>query len=312
MLMNVTLRQLQAFRQVAEQASFSKAAERIGLSQPALSATIRKLEETLGVRVFDRTTRQVLLTPEGEELLRLATRMVDEFEIVAGDLQDYLARRRGRVVVAALPTAAAVILPPVIARYRADNPGIDIRMHDGLHGAILEQVRSGAADFGITVEPRDTDEFRFERLFADRIVLVCRPDHPLAGRSAVTWAEMAVHPVVAMSRTTSVRQLMDVACAQAGVTIHPLYEASHLATIGGLVGAGSGVAALPSLSLPLLRFAGLSSVPLESPVMERGIGIVLRAGRTASVAARGLLAMLAQHREPPVAEDRSGDGVKVD
>ena len=163
-----------------------------------------------------------------------------------------------------------------------------------------------------TIPDADPELIRQAGLFADRIVLVCRPDHPLAGRSAVTWAEMAVHPVVAMSRTTSVRQLMDVACAQAGVTIHPLYEASHLATIGGLVGAGSGVAALPSLSLPLLRFAGLSSVPLESPVMERGIGIVLRAGRTASVAARGLLAMLAQHREPPVAEDRSGDGVKVD
>lgn len=292
MLMNVTLRQLQAFRQVAEQASFSKAAERIGLSQPALSATIRKLEETLGVRVFDRTTRQVVLTAEGEELLKLATRMVDEFEAVAGDLQDYLARRRGRVVVAALPTAAAVVLPPVIARFRAANPGIDIRMHDGLHDAILEQVRSGAADFGITVEPRDREEFRFEPLLADRFVLVCRPEHPLAGRTGVTWAEMAAYPTVAMSRTTSVRQLMDLACAQAGVAIQPLYEASHLATIGGLVGAGSGVAALPSLALPLLSFAGLASVPLEAPVMERGIGIVLRAGRTASVAARGLLDML--------------------
>lgn len=110
---------------------------------------------------------------------------------------------------------------------------------------------------------------------------------------------------------------MDMACAQAGVTIHPLYEASHLATIGGLVGAGSGVAALPSLSLPslslpLLKFAGLASVPLESPVMERGIGIVRRIGRSASVAARGLLAMLALHREPSEADGQGSDGVEVD
>ena len=293
MLMNVTLRQLQCFRQVAELGSFSKAAERIGLSQPALSAAVRKLEEAVGVRVFDRTTRQVVLTPEGEELLRLATRMVEEFETVSGDLQDYLARRRGRVVVAALPTAAAVILPPVLARYRAAHPGIDVRLDDTLHDTILEAVRSGAADFGITVAPGEQAEFRFDRLLTDRFVLVCPPTHPLAGRAAVTWAELAGQPMIAMSRTTSVRQLVDTATAQSGVGLHPLYEASHLATIGGLVEAGIGVAALPSLALPLLRFAGLAAVPIEGPVVERSIGIVRRAARTPSVAARGLLDLLA-------------------
>ncbi|MGQ9368650.1 LysR family transcriptional regulator [Azospirillum sp. ST 5-10] len=290
--MNVTLRQLQCFRQVAEHASFSKAAERIGLSQPALSATIRKLEDAVGVRVFDRTTRQVVLTPEGEELLRLATRMVDEFESVSGDLQDYLARRRGRVVVAALPTAAAVILPPVLARYRRDHPGIDVRLDDALHDRILEAVRSGSADFGVTVAPADGDEFRFQPLLADRFVLVCRPEHPLAARGAVTWAELADQPMIAMSRTTSVRQLIDTACARAGVGLPSLYEASHLATIAGLVEAGIGIAALPSLALPLLRFAELTAVPIEEPVVERSIGIVRRPARSPSVAARGLLDLL--------------------
>src|SRR3546814_19898677 len=93
MAMNLTLRQLQAFRAVADLGSFSEAAERLHLSQPALSATIRKLEEMLNVRLFDRTTRQIALTPEGEELRRLANRLIDEFEAVSGDLQDYLARR---------------------------------------------------------------------------------------------------------------------------------------------------------------------------------------------------------------------------
>src|SRR3546814_18976023 len=105
MTMNLTLRQLQAFRAVADLGSFSEAAERLHLSQPALSATIRKLEEMLNVRLFDRTTRQIALTPEGAELRRLANRLIDDFEAVSGDRQDYLARRRGRGVVAGLPSA---------------------------------------------------------------------------------------------------------------------------------------------------------------------------------------------------------------
>jgi LysR family carnitine catabolism transcriptional activator len=110
--MHLSIRQMQAFKTVAEAGSFKDAADRLHLSQPALSAAIRKLEETLGVRLFDRTTRRMALTAEGHELLRLSARLIDEFETVTGDLRDYLARRRGRVVVAALPSLAAITLPP--------------------------------------------------------------------------------------------------------------------------------------------------------------------------------------------------------
>lgn len=289
MFINVTLRQLQIFRAVAELGSFSAAADRLHLSQPALSAAIRKLEETLPAKLFDRTTRQVALTAEGEELKRLAGRLIDEFEAVATDLQDYLAQRRGRVIVAALPSLAAVTLPPALARFKADHPGIDVIIRDTLHDQIQELVESGAADFGLTVAPDRAKDLDFQPLMIDRFVMICRSDHKLARKRSVTWAELVRFPVITMARTSSVRQHIDAACAAAGIESRPQYDPEHLATVGALVSEGLGVAALPSLTTPLLRFAGLIEIPLIKPDVERIMGILQRRGRTPSIAAAGLL-----------------------
>lgn len=290
--MNISLRQLQIFRAVAELGSFSAAAERLHLSQPALSAAVRKLEDGLSARLFDRTTRQVMLTAEGEELKRLASRLIDEFEAVAVDLQDYLAQRRGRVVVAALPSLAAVSLPPVIARFKADFPGVEVTIRDTLHNEIQDLVESGAADFGLTVAPDKTRNLQFHPLFVDRFVMICRRDHKLAGKRVVTWSDLIRHPVITMARTSSVRQHIDQACAAAGIEAKAQYDPEHLATVGALVSQGLGVAALPSLTTPLLRFADLAEVPIVKPVVERTMGLVQRRGRTPSVAASSFIATI--------------------
>src|SRR5690606_4204074 len=151
-------------------------------SQPALSSAVRKLEDGLGAKLFDRTTRQVLLTAEGEELKRLGSRLIDEFEAVTVDLQDYLAQRRGRVVVAALPSLAAVTLPPALARFKTDHPGVSIIIRDTLHDQIQELVESGAADFGLTVAPDKTKDLEFRPLIGSRLVMLCRNDHRLQAR----------------------------------------------------------------------------------------------------------------------------------
>lgn len=292
--MHVSIRQMQLFRTVAEAGSFSEAALRLHLSQPALSASIRKLEETLEVRLFDRTTRRIALTPEGQELLRLSARLIDEFEAVTGDLRDYLARRRGRVVVAALPSLAAITLPPALARLKAMHPGIEVTLRDTLNDEIQELVQSGAADFGLTVAPQAGRGLAFRPLIVDRFVMLCPREHELADRRQVSWTQVVRYPIVGMARTSSVRQHIDAACAQAGIVLRNEYDAEHLATVGALVREGLGVAALPSLTTPLLRFADLAEVPIVRPRVERTMGIVTRAGRSLSVAASALVEVLSE------------------
>lgn len=292
--MRVGIRQLQVFREVAEAGSFSEAATRLHLSQPATSGAVRKLEEALGVRLFDRSTRRIFLTPEGHELLRLAGRLVDEFEAITGDFRDHLARRRGRIVVAALPSLAAVTLPPALARLKASHPGIDVSLRDTLHDEIQELVGSGGADFGLTVAPRTGRGLAFRPLIVDRFVLVCPPGHELAGRRQVTWTQVVRYPMIGMAHTSSVRQHIDAACARAAIPLRNEYDPGHLATVGALVREGLGIAALPSLTTPLLRFAGLVEVPIVRPRVERTMGIVTRAGRSLSVAAGALVDLLVE------------------
>jgi LysR family carnitine catabolism transcriptional activator len=158
--------------------------------------------------------------------------------------------------------------------------GVIDTLLDGVVGAVLR----GEADLGIAGRPPD-GKVEFTRILSDRFVAILRQDHPLARLSAVTWADLAGHPFVAMSRITSVRPLTDRGFAQAGVAVEPEFEVSHLATAGALVAAGLGVTALPVLTLPVLAHPTLTTRLLQGPEVTRDIGVLTRAGRTLSPAA---------------------------
>ena len=284
--------QLAAFLHLARSGSFSEAARLQGVSQPALSRTVQQLEEMVGQRLFDRTTRSVALTPTGQELLPIAERLVSEFDSSFCELARFVAGRRGRVVVAALPSIAAVMLPPAIARYRLDHPDVEVAIMDGLSGSVLDAVAEGRADIGLTIKPSPRATLNYRPLMSDEFGLVCRPDDALAGEGALPWSVFEQRPFVAMAPESSVRQMTDAAFLQAGLAIPPLYGCAFLGTTGHLVAAGLGITALPRLTLPLLGRLGLIWRRLERPVMRRHMGAVTRAGRTPAPAALAFLAAL--------------------
>jgi LysR family transcriptional regulator, carnitine catabolism transcriptional activator len=292
MRISLTPQQLSAFLRLARTGSFSGAARQLGVSQPALSRTVQQLEEVIGQRLFDRTTRSVALTPTGQELLPIAERLVAEFDSSFGELARFVAGRRGRVAVAALPSIAAVLLPPAIACYREDHPDVEVAIMDGLSGSVLDAVAEGRADIGLTIKPSPRATLGYRPLMSDEFGLVCRPDDALAGEGALPWSVFVQRPFVAMAPESSVRQMTDAAFLQAGLSIPPLYGCAFLGTTGHLVAAGLGITALPWLTLPLLGRLGLVWRRLERPVMRRQMGAVTRAGRTPVPAALAFLAVL--------------------
>src|SRR5687767_14834246 len=153
MRMNLTPQQLAAFLRLARTGSFSEAARLQGVSQPALSRAVQQMEEAVGRRLFDRTTRSVALTPTGRELRRIAERLVAEFDGAFDELARFVEGRRGRVAAAALPSIAAVLLPPAIARFREGHPEVAVAVLDGLSGSVLDAVAEGRADIGLTIRP---------------------------------------------------------------------------------------------------------------------------------------------------------------
>ena len=290
---NVDLFELQAFARLAELRSFRAAAEELGLSSSALSRLVARVEDKLSARLFDRDTRNVALTPQGETLQHLTGRILNEAAAALTEFDAYLAARRGRVALAGLPSVTASLLPLLVARFAADHPDVEISIIDALSEDVMAAVLEGRADLGFTAGALDgSSRLSFRPLLEDSFVAIGRPDGPLAEDRVYVWWEFAEQPFIAMARGTSVRAFTDAACAQAGLAVRPRFEVAHLATAGALVTAGLGVTALPSLTLPVLGRGPFTIRRLEGPPMVRRIGIVQATGRTLSPAARAFYHLL--------------------
>ncbi|AMG35402.1 MULTISPECIES: LysR family transcriptional regulator [Achromobacter] len=288
--MNLSARQLRAFVALADERHFTRAAQRCHLTQPAFSALIRQLEESAGLRLFDRNTRNVELTAEGRVLDASARRLLADMDLVMEDLRDHAARRRGRVALAALPSLAAGWLPPLLARFRDQHPGIAVDLRDALLDPCLDMVRDGQVDFAVASRRPDMSDLDSEFLHADRYFLVCRADHPLASMARVRLRDVARHAVIQLARNSSVRKHLDAAFGADAPP--PVFEVEHLATVTGLVRAGLGVAVVPAMTL--FHFGGpdLRIVPLAGKALLRPLYLVWRQGRSLPLAAQALYDLL--------------------
>ena len=290
---NVDLAELQAFACLAELRSFRAAADELGLTGSAVSRAIARIEDRLGTRLFDRDTRNVALTPQGAALQQLTQRILSEAELALTEFEAYLSARRGRVTLAGLPSITASLLPGLIARFLASHPEVEISIVDALSDGVVDAVLEGRADFGFTAGAvGGSGRLSFRPLVEDEFVAVSHPGGPLDDVQDCRWKEFDGRPFVAMVPGTSVRALTDAAFAQAGLSIRPRFEVTHLATAGALVAAGLGVTALPALTLPVLGRGPFVTRPLREPRMIRRIGIVQVIGRTLSPSARAFYRVL--------------------
>ncbi|TDP71761.1 DNA-binding transcriptional LysR family regulator [Roseateles toxinivorans] len=299
MQMNVSTRQLRAFLALAEQRSFTRAAALSHLSQPAFSALIKALEDDLGQRLFDRSTRHVELSVEGREFELAARRVLAEFENALEGARDQVARRRGRVAIALLPSLAAGWLPQLLAEFRALYPGIELAVSDVLSEACIAQVQAGKADFALAATRAETPELGAELFCSDDFHLVCPVGHPLLAAKALRPEDLSAYPFVHLSRTSSVRQYLDAA-------VHPLQmktlmEVDQLATVMGMVRAGLGISVVPALSLFHFQHAQIATRALPWEGLKRRIYLVRRRDRGLSLAAQSLyeLAMARRPQTPP-------------
>jgi LysR family transcriptional regulator, carnitine catabolism transcriptional activator len=292
---NLSTRELQAFVTLAEQRNFTRAAALTHLSQPAFSALIRTLEDGLGARLFDRTTRSVALTAEGLVFIDAARRLLQDAEQALSDMREHVARRRGRVAIALLPSLAAGWLAPLLAEFHARHPGIELDVADVLSDACIERVRGGSADFAIASTRADSAELVTEDFCSDRFHVVCPRGHALAaGRGPVTLAQLAPYAIVQLARSSSVRQYVDAAIYPA--RLRTVMELDQLSTVAGMVKAGLGITVVPSLTLFHFVDPALATRPLRAQALLRQVFVVRRRDRGLSLAAQALYTWLMAHR----------------
>jgi DNA-binding transcriptional LysR family regulator len=303
MRINYDLHDLQAFVAVAERASFRQAAADLFLSQSALSRRIDKLEEGLGVKLFERTTRRVQLTNVGQAFLLNVRTALDGLEDAVLGVADLAAHRTGSVTLACVPSAVWHFLPAVLTRFSERFPRIRVRVHDESAQDVLNLVLAGEADFGINFTGAADPDIVFEPIYVESYVLAMRRDHPLAGRKELSWKETVNERYISVAKSSGNRSVIDAALA--GVEKHPaiLCEVNHVSGVLALVEAGMGVAAVPGLSVLPGRPDTIVGVPLVNPPIHRTLGLISKRNHSMAPAARTLFEML---REALLPRDSGG------
>lgn len=285
MAINFNLNDLQAFRTVAELSSFRKAANALHVSQPAFSRRIEKLEEALGVKLLERTTRKVELTAVGRDFDRKVQQILDELDNTLLGIRGVGSTRMGEVTIACVPSTVYYFISQVISRYREQYPKIRVKIFDASANDVLSAVSRGEADFGLNFTGSQESDIEFKPLLEERFVAACRRDHPLAKKRRVTWADLAAYDYISVSKASGNRLLIDQALSGLPGLPENIYEAQHVTTMLGLVEAGLGVAAVPSMAMPGPDHPLLVSVPLSDPIVTRKVGLIRRKGRSLSPAA---------------------------
>ncbi|MFK0310431.1 LysR family transcriptional regulator [Pseudomonas sp. NPDC090233] len=294
MAINFDLNDLQAFRAVVDQGSFSKAAEAVRISQPALSRRIEKLEDALGVRLFERTTRKVSLTQAGRGFMPSVERLLDDLDNALLGISEVASTRLGQVTVACVPSAAYYFMPRVIAHYHQQYPRIKVKVLDSSAHDVLSAVVEGEADFGLSFMGTLEADVEFEPLVQESYVVACRRDHPLAGRGSVSWDEFYQQDYISLGKTSGNRFLLDQALSGIVPQRQSICETRHVTTMIGLVEAGLGVAAVPLMAMPAADHPILTRVPLTDPEVMRSVGLIKRRGRTLTPAALALERLVVQ------------------
>jgi len=270
---DLDLNQLRAFLEVAERSSFRRAAEELCISAPALSRRVELLEERLGARLLERTSRSVRLTEIGASYRDRARAALDDLDAATILVTQRAAGASGRVTVSCIPSVALGVIPDALRAAEESLPGIRVRVIDDSATIAIAKVRDGEADFGVAFLPEPVPELAFDPVVEDPFVLVVARQHRLAAHRSVRLASLGNESWVALSRASGNRQLINRALADHGIYLPYTHEAAHIASLLALVEAGVGIALLPRLSAPRTS-TNIKVLKLTDFALARTIGIV--------------------------------------
>jgi LysR family hydrogen peroxide-inducible transcriptional activator len=274
----VNLRDLRYFVALAETKHFGKAAERSYVSQPTLSAQIKKLENYLGVQLIERHPRRVTLTETGQKILPIARRILqesDEIISIARNEHDPLA---GKLKVALIPTIGPYLLPLVARKLRKQLPKLKLMLYEYQTQPLLEKLRNGEIDLGIIALPVALDGLEAAELYEENFTAAVPNGHPLAKRTTVRLDDLSGETLLLLEDGHCLRdQALDV-CSRVDVKEADEYRATSLETLRQMVAAGLGVTLLPELATrgPFGSGQGLTVKSFAKPIPTRTVGAVWR------------------------------------
>ncbi len=287
--LSIGAEELETFLAVAELGSFSKAAERLSLAQPSVTNRVQRLERDLRTRLFERTTRAVTLTAEGERLRARVEPVMRSLQSIIDDFCEQAEMRSQIVVIAATPMLAFVLLPPIISRFMKANPAVQVELQDQVTERLPSDIRAGRVDFAVVARQPPAEGLIFESVTTDPFEIVGPRGHPALQSGHVSVAALARYPLLLLGAHRTHFDELAAEAAKQGLTLQAVRTVKNVSTLLGLVAEGLGLTMLPRIILRIgsmiddTRFA---TAALDGVAPAREYGIASLAGREWSPGAR--------------------------
>src|SRR5262245_28580018 len=286
------LHQLRYFVAVAQAGGFSRAAERCFVSQPSLSQQIKKLEENLRHRLFERLGRRVVLTDAGRALLERATAILAAIDDTDRLIRDGNNSGGGQLSIGAIPTVAPFILPPVLERFLRSNPSVEVTVHEDLTANQVEAVAAAERDLALVALPILDDRLEAEALFTEPLYLALPRQHSLARRRRVSLDDVRDEPFIVLNEVHCLGEQILSFCHANGCQPRIACRSAQIATVQALIASGQGISILPDMARRADRDRRRVYHKLAGDPLARTIAVIRHRHRYHSPAAERFLTAL--------------------
>jgi DNA-binding transcriptional LysR family regulator len=291
--------QLASFLEVAKLQSFSRAAEKIYRTQPAISAQVRLLEQECGEKLFDRSGKKVLLTPAGEILQRYAQRIIELNKEALQAIAELNQTARGKLHIGANEATCLYVLPKTFARFRALYPLVQISIYRNFSHKILQKVQEGAIELGIVTLPQSANNMEAIPVFRDEMQVIVPASHPLATNHSASVEEVANFPLI-LPKTGHTRVVLDRLLRAHRERLQVSMELASVETIKKFVGAGLGISIISRAYAQAEVAAGqVKLIPFEGLKLYRELGLVYRRDRYLSLPAKVFIETVRESTKKP-------------
>lgn len=290
----MTLRQLHAFVLVCQLGGFSRAAERMHVTQSAVTLLIKQLEAALGVILFDRSTRTLRLTSAAKEALPIAERILRNGDLLKDSLKALTDRSGGVVNLAVTVGVAAAFISRVVAAFQNRYPKITVALQDLSPDQLVMMTLAEEVEFSIGTLDNDVPDLDTTTLLERPLCVVCHNRSGLSSQKTVTWDRLTDQPVITIKAGTGIRRLIDETLAIRGKRLVPVYEVSLVTTALAMTAEGLGVSVFPPYLVSPLQYPHLITRPLIDPTVPRRLSIISKRGRTLSHASQSFIEVTRQ------------------
>jgi LysR family transcriptional regulator, cyn operon transcriptional activator len=280
------LRQLEYFYAVCQELHFTRAAEKVGISQPSLSQQIRLLEHEIGTPLFDRIGKKTALTESGELLLKYTRNIFHELEQAKTSIDELNGLQRGTISVGTLLTVENYLIPPTLRSFHQLYPAVKISVFGLRTGDIQKQLLENKLDIGIVFLPMKGDELETISLYTEEMAFAVPVGHPLENQNTLGIEALRTTPSILLPEQYFIRQLINKACKDAGFIPEPIFEITTMQSLIDMVIDRVGVTILPRPYLEYLNHPRIRIIPIVNANLARDIGIIYRKDKYLSAATR--------------------------